>query len=194
MRGTASETGGWGLGPGTWGLQMQPAVAIAAITVLASLLIMGGEAILSSFNERQLRARGAIEPQDDVINVMRWVYPGAFIAMGLEGAFSGPAPPNVLLGGLVMFGVAKALKVWAISSLGSKWSYRVLVVPGEPLVATGPYRFMSHPNYLAVVGEILSVAAIVWAPITGTLSTMAFGWLMIALIRVEDQALGRGAK
>jgi methyltransferase len=173
---------------------MQPAVAIAAITVLASLLIMGGEAILSSFNERQLRARGAIEPQDDVINVMRWVYPGAFIAMGLEGAFSGPAPPNVLLGGLVMFGVAKALKVWAISSLGSKWSYRVLVVPGEPLVATGPYRFMSHPNYLAVVGEILSVAAIVWAPITGTLSTMAFGWLMIARIRVEDQALGRGAK
>jgi methyltransferase len=65
------------------------------------------------------------------------------------------------------------------------------VVPGEPLVATGPYRFLSHPNYLAVVGEIVSVAAIVWAPITGTLSVLGFGWLMIARIRIEDRALGR---
>ena len=76
--------------------------------------------------------------------------------------------------GLALFGLAKALKVWAISSLGSRWSYRVLVVPGEPLVATGPYRFISHPNYLAVVGEIASVAAIVWAPITGMLAAIGF--------------------
>jgi methyltransferase len=117
---------------------MPPAIAIAALTVFASLLIMGGEAILSSFNERQLRARGAIEPQDDVINLMRWVYPGAFVVMGIEGALSGPAAPNILAGGLALFGLAKALKVWAISSLGAKWSYRVLVVPGDPLVATGP--------------------------------------------------------
>ena len=40
----------------------------------------------------------------------------------------------------------------------------MLVVPGEPLVTSGPYQFISHPNYLAVVGEIASVAAIVWAP------------------------------
>ena len=50
---------------------MSPAVSIALVTVVASLLIMGGEAILSSFNERQLRARGAIEPEGDVIDVMR---------------------------------------------------------------------------------------------------------------------------
>lgn len=170
---------------------MPAAVAIALITVLASLLIMGGEAILSAFNEKQLRARGAIEPQGDVISLMRFAYPGAFIAMGIEGALSGPAPANVLMGGLALFGLAKALKVWAISSLGSKWSYRVLVVPGDPLVVSGPYRFLSHPNYLAVVGEIVSVAAIVWAPITGTLAAIGFGALMIARIRIEDQALGR---
>ena len=58
---------------------------------------------------------------------------------------------------------------------------------------TGPYRFLSHPNYLAVVGEIVSVAAIVWAPITGVLATIGFGLLMIARIRIEDRALGRGA-
>ena len=89
------------------------------------------------------------------------------------------------------FGLAKALKIWAISSLGAKWSYRVLVVPGEPLVTSGPYRFIPHPNYLAVVGEIVSVAAIVWAPLTGIVATIGFGRLMIARIRIEDRALGR---
>ena len=170
---------------------MPPSVAIAALTTLAALLVMGGEAVLSAANERQLRARGAIEPDHDVIGRMRWAYPGAFIAMGIEGALSGPASREVLLIGLAVFGLAKALKAWAISSLGAKWSYRVLVVPDEPLVSTGPYRFLSHPNYLAVVGELLSVAAIVWAPITGVLSTIGFGWLMIARIRIEDKAMGR---
>ena len=117
------------------------AAAIAIITMLAALLIMAGEAVLSSFNEKALRARGAIEPANDVINMMRWAYPGAFVAMGIEGALMGPAPRNVLLGGLVLLGLSKALKLWAISSLGSKWSYRVLVVQGDPLVKTGPSRW-----------------------------------------------------
>jgi methyltransferase len=170
---------------------MSPAIAVAALTILAALLIMAGEAVLSSFNERQLRARGAIEPSNDVIGLMRWAYPGAFIVMGIEGALSGPAPRDVLLIGLALFGLAKALKVWAISSLGSRWTYRVLVLPGAALITAGPYRFIPHPNYLAVVGEIVSVALIVWAPITGVLSTIMFGWLMVARIRVEDRALGR---
>jgi len=172
---------------------MSPAVAIAAVTVLASLLIMGGEAILSSFNERQLRARGAIEPEGDVIDAMRFAYPGAFLAMAVEGALSGPASPDILMAGLALFGIAKALKIWAISSLGGRWSYRVLILPGAPLVTSGPYRFISHPNYLAVVGEIVSVALIVWAPITGILSAVGFGWLMIQRMKIEDRALGRSA-
>jgi methyltransferase len=170
---------------------MSPAVSISIITVLAILLIMAGEAVLSSFNEKVLRARGAIEPHGDVINMMRWAYPAAFVLMGIEGAFTGPAPRDVVIGGLVLLGFAKALKIWAISSLGSKWSYRVLVVPGEPLVKTGPYQFLSHPNYLAVVGELVSVALIVWAPIAGVLATIGFGWLMIQRMKIEDRALGR---
>jgi len=170
---------------------MPAAIAISVITAVAALLIMAGEAVLSSFNEKQLRARGAIEPGDDVIGAMRWAYPGAFVVMGIEGAVTGPAPQNVLMGGLALFGLAKALKVWAISSLGSRWTYRVLVLPGEPLISSGPYHFIPHPNYLAVVGEIVSVAMIVWAPLTGVLATIGFGWLMVARIRVEDRALGR---
>ena len=166
-------------------------VAIAAVTVLAALLIMAGEAALSAFNERELRARGAIEPPGDVINTMRWAYPLSFVAMGVEGAVTGPAPRELMMYGLALFGVAKALKLWAISSLGSRWSFRVLVLPGAPLITSGPYRFVSHPNYLAVAGEIASVALIVWAPIAGVLATIGFGALMIKRIRVENRALGR---
>lgn len=170
---------------------MTPAFSIAAITIIAALLIMGGEAALSSFNERQLRAKGAIEPPGDVINTMRLAYPLSFVAMGIEGALTGPAPRDLMMYGLALFGLAKALKMWAISSLGWRWSFRVLVLPGAPLVKTGPYRFLSHPNYLAVVGEMASVALIVWAPISGILATTGFGWLMIRRIAVEDRALGR---
>ena len=173
---------------------MSASIAIATATVVATLLIMAGEAALSAFNERLLRAKGAIEPAGDVIDTMRWTYPLSFVAMGIEGALSGPAPREVLLWGLALFGFAKALKMWAVASLGSRWSYRVLVLPGAPLIKTGPYRFLAHPNYLAVVGEIVSVAAIVWAPISGVVATIGFGWLMIARIRIEDRALGRGAK
>ena len=171
---------------------MPVAVSISVVTVVAVLLLMAGEAVLSAFNEKLLRARGAIEPPGDVIAVMRCAYPLMFVAIGIEGALTGPAPQSVLLWGLALFGAAKALKIWAISALGSRWSYRVLILPGAPLVTGGPYRFLSHPNYLAVVGEIASVAAIVWAPMTGVLATIGFGWLMIARIRIEDRALGRG--
>ena len=155
------------------------------------LLIMAGEAVLSAFNEKLLRARGAIEPPGDVIGWMRWAYPSAFIAMGIEGSLTGPSSRDILMFGLALLGLAKALKVWAISSLGSRWSYRVLVLPGVPLVTSGPYRFVSHPNYIAVVGEIVSVAMIVWAPITGTMAAIGFGSLMVSRIRIEDRALGR---
>lgn len=167
------------------------ALAIAVLTVVAALLMMAGELVLSQFNERQLRSKGAIEPPGDVIGIMRWAYPVSFIAMAIEGAWSGPSPNTILAGGLILFGLAKALKVWAIGSLGSRWSYRVLILPGVPLVTSGPYRFISHPNYLSVIGELVSVAMVVAAPITGLVAVFGFGLLMRARIRVEDRALGR---
>jgi methyltransferase len=65
----------------------------------------------------------------------------------------------------------------------------VLVLPGTPLVSTGPYRFMRHPNYLGLLGEIAGVALMMRAPITGFLSGLAFGALLIARIRVEERML-----
>jgi methyltransferase len=166
-------------------------VQIALVTAAAVYLAMAGEAVLSRVNEAALRRQGAVEPPGDVYRTMQWAYPGAFLAMAAEGAWRGPAPPAALLMGLAMFGLAKALKLWAIASLGERWSFRVLVLPGRALVARGPYRWMRHPNYLAVLGEIAGVALIVWATVTGPLALAGFGALMWRRIGIEDRALGR---
>ncbi len=170
---------------------MPPGAQVAVVTAVAVYLLMIGEAVLSRVNERALRRRGATEPPGDVYRAMQLAYPGIFLVMTLEGAWRGPSPPPMLIAGLVVFGLAKALKLWAIASLGSRWSFRVLVLPGAPLVVSGPYRFLRHPNYLAVLGEILGFALTVWAPLAGLLALAGFGALMYRRIGIEDRALGR---
>ncbi len=168
-----------------------PGPAIALITLVAVLLVMAGEAVLASFNERVLLARGAREAPHDVYRTMRWAYPGCFVLMAIEGAWRGPSPPSVLLGGLALFGLAKALKAWAIAALGPRWTFKVIVPQQPSLITSGPYRLLNHPNYVAVVGELAGFAAIVFAPVTGVAAVIGFGSLMRARIRVEDRALGR---
>jgi methyltransferase len=165
--------------------------AIAALTLVAVLLVMLGENVLSMHNERVLRARGAVEPDGDVYKAMRIAYPLCFVAMALEGALLGPSSADRLAAGFAVFGLAKALKVWAIGTLGIHWTFRVLVLPGAPLVARGPYALIRHPNYVAVLGELAGMALIVSAPATGLLSLLGFGALMWRRIAVEDRALGR---
>lgn len=171
---------------------MSAAAAISLLALTAVLLMMAGEYALSRHNERILRERGAIEPADDVIGIMRWAYPGCFAAMAIEGAWFGPATPEALSIGLAIFGFAKALKIWAISTLGIRWTFRVLVLPGASLVSRGPYAVLRHPNYVAVIGEIIGIALLVWAPFTGALSVGGFSALLSRRIRVENRALGRG--
>lgn len=166
-------------------------LAIAGATLLAVLLVMAGEAALAAHNESVLRSRGATEPPGDVYATMRWAYPACFVMMAAEGALTGPSTPTLLPLGLAIFGLGKALKIWAISTLGVRWTFRVLVLPGAPLVARGPYAVMRHPNYLAVVGELAGFAGVVWAPVTGLLAVIGFGALMRRRIAVEDRALGR---
>jgi methyltransferase len=168
-----------------------PSASIAALTIIAVLLVMAGEAVLSAFNERVLRARGAVEPPGDVHDIMRFAYPLSFVAMGIEGAVWGPVNADRLAIGFAVFGLAKALKIWAISTLGVRWTFRVLIVPGAPLVQRGPYAILRHPNYVAVVGELVGVALIVGALVTGALAVVGFGTLLRRRIAVEDRALGR---
>lgn len=151
------------------------------------------EARRAARNERAQRARGGVEPPGDVYGLMRIVYPGAFLAMLAEGAVRGAPPPGVLLVGAMVFTGGKALKWWAILSLGSFWTFRVIVVPGAPLVARGPYRFVRHPNYVGVVGELAGAAAIAGAPVAGVVAAGFFVALLVKRIAVEERALRASA-
>jgi methyltransferase len=168
---------------------MLPPVPVATLVTAAVLLLMLVELQLSIFNERSLRAKGAIEPADDVIRWMRIAYPGAFVLMGMEAATGGPLSRNWVIAGLVLFGWAKALKFWAMAHLGSRWTFRVLVLPGAPLVSSGPYKYLRHPNYVAVLGELIAVAIALQTPVTGAVATLGFAWLLRRRIQVEERAL-----
>jgi methyltransferase len=159
-------------------------------TVIAVLVMMLAELWLSRSNERWLFDHGAVAPSDPVYSTMRWAYPGAFIAMAAEGVIGGGPSEGAALAGVIVLVLAKAVKFWAIASLGKRWTYRVLVVPGAPLVASGPYRLMRHPNYVGVVGELIAMALLSGALVTGALSLIGFGWLLIRRIAAEERALG----
>jgi methyltransferase len=167
-----------------------PTLPVVALVVGAVYLLMLVELQLAVFNDRALRARGAIEPPDDVYRVLRIAYPAVFLLIGLEGARHAWLSRDLVLAGVLLFGWAKALKFWVIRTLGSRWSFRVLVVPGLALVATGPYRFLRHPNYVAVLGEIVAIAIALSAPLAGVLGTLGFGWLLRKRIIAEERALG----
>ena len=175
---------------------MSSQLVVVVVSFAAVVAMMLAELRLSRTNERALLARGAVEPPDPVFAAMRWAYPGAFVAMAVEGLFAqGPPVASAVIGAGVLLS-GKALKYWAIASLGSRWTYRVLVLPGAPLVRTGPYRILRHPNYVGVIGEMAGMAMLVRAPVAGAAGTAFFALLLWRRIRAEEQAhrtIGRAA-
>lgn len=171
---------------------MSPQLLLAVTTLVIVLIIMLGELRVSRLHERALLRGGAVEPPDPVYSTMRWAYPVTFVAMATEGALSTTPPGAIAVAGFLTLITAKALKFWAIASLGTRWTYRVLVVPGLPLVSRGPYKWMRHPNYVGVVGELIGMALLVRAPLTGVLSVAIFGFLLRHRIAAEERALGLG--
>jgi methyltransferase len=168
---------------------------VAFVTALVYGFMLA-EQRLSRHNERRLRDAGAIEPPGDPFVALALVYPLAFFAMGLEGAWRalGDAPiavsgPSWAASGVLLFAASKALKYWAIGTLGERWSFRVLVQPGRPLVTRGPYAYLAHPNYVAVIGELAGTAMMVNAPVTGPVMIGAFALVLRRRVRVESLAL-----
>jgi methyltransferase len=109
--------------------------------------------------------------------------------MMVDGAMGRPPEPAAIAAGVALFSASKALKWWAIHTLGRAWTFRVIVVPGAPLITTGPYRFLRHPNYVGVVGELVAVALMTGSRIGSPIAVVGFGLLMLKRIAVEQRAL-----
>lgn len=85
---------------------------------------------------------------------------------------------------------AQMLRWWAINTLGEHWNTRVIVLPRAHRVAGGPYRYYSHPNYVAVIVEGLALPLIHSAWITAAVFSLLNAWLLMVRLRTENEALG----
>jgi methyltransferase len=145
---------------------------------------------LAKRNERLARAAGAVElgaghyPWMVAIHTLFLISCAAEVWL-LDRLFAPRAAGAMLL----LLGFATFLRYWAISTLGERWTTRVLVRPGVPLVTAGPYRWLRHPNYLAVVIEIAALPLVHGAWLTAVVFSVANAALLTVRIRVESMAL-----
>jgi methyltransferase len=161
-------------------------ILLAAVVLFASMI---GEAVLAARNDSALRAQGAVEPSGDVYAIMQIAYPASFLVMLIEGAIRSAGPYSTFWIGAAIFAAGKALKYWAIATLGPRWTFRVLVPTGGGRIRRGPYRWLAHPNYVGVAGELLGAAIAMRAIVSGPLAVAGFTYLMLRRVAVEDTAL-----
>lgn len=156
--------------------------------LLAVALQRLAELVWSRRNERCLRAAGAVEHGAGHYPLIVAVHAGLLAVLFVA------APPEraIALPWLALLLALQPLRVWVLWALGTRWTTRVLVLPGVPLVRSGPYRWLRHPNYLVVAAEVPAIA------LAADESAVALGFGLANLgvlalrIRVEERALYRG--
>ena len=157
-----------------------PAYLILGLVTLQRL----GELVLAERNTRRLLARGAHEVGRDHYPFVVAVHAGWLVALWLLG----PGPPIHLLP-LALFIALQAARVWVIATLGDRWTTRIIVLPGAPLVRTGPYRWADHPNYLIVICEIAVLPLVFGLPAVALVFSLLNGIVLWVRIREENKAL-----
>ncbi|HET9325920.1 MAG TPA: isoprenylcysteine carboxylmethyltransferase family protein [Candidatus Eisenbacteria bacterium] len=148
------------------------------------------ELSISARNSRRLKRRGAREHgrwHFPLLVVVHVLYP-LLLAAEVGGWGTEPGPWWPLWLGLWL--AAQALRFSAIRELGEHWNVRILVVPGAPLVRTGPYRWLRHPNYVAVVIELMAGPMLFGAWRTALLISALNAIALTIRIRAEERALG----
>jgi methyltransferase len=138
------------------------------------------------------RQQGAREHGRDHYGWMVATHASFLIACPTEViALDRPFLPLLAAPMLVLLAGAMALRYWAIATLGRRWTTRILVVPGLPVVTGGPYRWLRHPNYLAVVIEVATLPLVHTAWITALVWSAANALVLRARITAEEAALRR---
>ncbi len=156
-----------------------------AILVLALVTVQRlGELVLAERNTRRLMRQGAVETGAGHYPLIVILHAGWLLGLWV---LASDRPTNLPL--LAVFVGLQAARVWVMASLGGRWTTRIITLPGAPLVRKGPYRFLSHPNYLVVAAEIviLPLAFGLWA--FAVAFTLLNAGMMAIRIRSESQAL-----
>jgi methyltransferase len=159
-------------------------VTLAEIVLGAVALQRVGELVLSRHNTQRLLARGAIEVAPGHYPLMVAVHTAWLIALWVLGH---DQPVNIA--GLLFYLALQGLRVWVMWTLGSRWTTRIIILPQQPLVSAGPYRFLSHPNYAVVTGEIAVLPLTLNLPVLAVAFTILNAMVLAIRIRAENRAL-----
>jgi methyltransferase len=137
-------------------------------------------------NTERLLAAGAIE-------VGQAHYPVVLLvpATWLAGLWTVGHQRAVVAPLLLVFLLLQVARYWVLATLGRHWTTRVLVLPGAPPITAGPYRFVRHPNYLVMAGEIAVVPLALDLPLYALMFLIAFAGMLAVRIPVENAALAR---
>ena len=159
---------------------------IAAAYLILSLVTLQrlGELLLAERNTRRLLAQGAHEVGRAHYPFVVAVHAGWLVTLWLLG----PGPPIHVLP-LIVYLLLQVARVWVIAALGKRWTTRIIILPGAPLVRSGPYRWFDHPNYLIVIGEIALLPLVFGLPVVAAFFSVLNAIVLWVRIREENQAL-----
>jgi methyltransferase len=143
-----------------------------------------GELALARYNTERLLARGAIEVATVHYPLVVSMHAAWLIALWIWGR-----DENVNLPVLSAFVALQGVRIWVIATLGSRWTTRIIVLPGAPLVTSGPYRYVAHPNYAVVVGEIALLPLALHLPLLALIFSIANAGVLAIRIPAEQRAL-----
>ena len=163
-------------------------------TLLILLVALGRllELRIAGRNRRALLARGGVEAAPGHYRWMVLLHTAFLICCPLEvWLLDRPFLPALGIPMLLLVVLATGLRYWVISALEGRWTTRIVVLPGASPVAGGPYRFLRHPNYLAVITEILALPLVHTAWLTAIVFSVLNGLLLRVRIRAEEDALAR---
>jgi methyltransferase len=166
--------------------------SLAFFTVLVVLVALErlAELVVSKRNAAWSLAQGGRELGQGHYPFMVVLHTGLLVGMLVEAWVVRPDVPVLLAGSMLVLALgSQALRWWCIRTLGRQWNTRVIVVPALPLVRSGPYRLVPHPNYVAVVVEGFALPLVHAAWVTALVFTVANGFLLSVRLRVENAAL-----
>ena len=165
---------------------------LVAFTVLVGLVGLEriAELVVSTRNAAWSLKHGGVETGRGHYPVMVVLHTGLLVGALVEAWVRRPDVPGALAWSMLALVVlSQGLRWWCIVTLGRRWNTRVIVVPGLAPVRSGPYRWLAHPNYVAVVVEGLALPLVHAAWITAAVFTVANAALLTVRIRCENRAL-----
>lgn len=161
------------------------------VLILAVAVERVAELVVSKRNAQWAFANGGKEFGRSHYPVMVTIHTALLAGCVIEvWALDRPFIPWLGWSMLVVAIGAQVLRWWCITTLGKRWNTLVIVLPEEPLVRRGPYRWIHHPNYVAVVVEGIALPMVHTAYLTAIVFTVANAMLLTVRIRVENRALG----